>query len=162
MTGRPRRLPNAGLRSDALSGLFLLLLAAFAWLAAQDLPFGTLHRPGPGFFPKSLACLTGGLAALLAVRAMRGDGQDVRSLWPDRSGAIRVALLLAVVLGYVIALEPGGYLLVTACLFLVLLRWVGRRSWSETVGITLLVAAGSYLLFARWLMVSLPAGLFAP
>jgi putative tricarboxylic transport membrane protein len=149
-------------RPDALSGLALFLVAVGAWLAAQDLPFGTLHQPGAGFFPKSLAVLTGALAALLAIRGLRGDAEDVRTLWPDRAGLARVIGMTAVLLGYLVALEPAGYLLTTTGLFLVLLRGVGRCSWPETLSVALLAAGGSYLLFARWLMVSLPAGLFAP
>jgi putative tricarboxylic transport membrane protein len=149
-------------RPDAASGLTLLFVAACAWIAAWDLPFGTLHQPGAGFFPKSLALLTGALAALLAIRGLRTGAPDVRTLWPDRAGLARVAGMVAVLLGYLVALEPAGYLLTTAGLFLVLLRWVGRCSWLVTLSVALLAAGGSYLLFARWLMVSLPAGLFAP
>jgi len=154
--GKPWRRP------DPLAGLALLLLALFAWLAAGPLPFGTLHQPGPGFFPRSLAALTGAMSLLLLLRGLSTGAPDVRGLWPDRPGALRVLLLLLVLLAYLAALEPAGYLLATAGLFLVLLRWVGRRSWPQTAGVTLLAAGGSYLLFARWLMVSLPAGLFAP
>ena len=149
-------------RPDALCGLTLLAMAALAWLLAGSLPFGTLRQPGAGFFPKCLAVLTGILAAVLAARGAAASGPSVRSLWPERAGLVRVAVMLAVLLGYLAALEPAGYLLATAGLFLVLLRWAGRRSWPETAAVTLLAAAGSYLLFARWLLVSLPAGLFAP
>jgi putative tricarboxylic transport membrane protein len=149
-------------RPDALSGLFLFLVAVFAGLAAWDLPFGTLRSPGAGFFPKSLAVLTGGLAALLATRGLREAAPDIRALWPERGGVLRVAGMLAALLGYLVLLEPLGYLLTTAALFLVLLRWAGRSSWPTTVCVAVLAAGGSYVLFARWLMVSLPAGLWAP
>jgi putative tricarboxylic transport membrane protein len=162
MTPRSTGPLGAFTRPDALSGLTLFLVAAFAWIAARELPFGTLHQPGPGFFPRSLAVLTGGLAAILMARGARGKAQDVRALWPDRPGTARVVGMLAVLVGYLVALEPVGYLLTTAGLFLVLLRWVGRQSWPVTVSVALLSAAGSYVLFARWLMVSLPAGLWAP
>jgi putative tricarboxylic transport membrane protein len=154
--------PLGALGPDALSGLTLLLVAACAWIAARDLPFGTLHQPGAGFFPRSLAILTGALAALLMIRGLRTGAADVRTLWPDRGGAARVIGMTAVLLGYLVALEPAGYLFTTAALFLVLLRGVGRCSWPVTLSVAILAAGGSYLLFARWLMVSLPAGLFAP
>lgn len=149
-------------RPDTLSGLALFLVAVGAWLAARDLPLGTLHQPGAGFFPKSLAVLTGGLALLLAIRGLRIEAQNVRALWPDRGGLARVVGMTAVLLGYLVALEPIGYLLTTAGLFLILLRWMGRCSWPATISVATLAAGGSYVLFARWLMVSLPAGLFAP
>ena len=162
MNGHLRGPLHALGRPDALCGLTLLVTAALAWLCAGDLPFGTLRQPGAGFFPKSLALLIGGLAALLAARGAAAGGPSVRRLWPERAGVVRVAVMQAVLLGYLVVLEPAGYLLATAALFLLLLRWVGRRSWPETAAVTLLATAGSYLLFARWLLVGLPAGLFAP
>lgn len=162
MTGdRTGRL--AGLRSrDAAGGLVLLALAAAAWLAAGELPFGTLQRPGPGLLPRSLAVLIGGLALLLVLRSASGAAASLAGLWPDRGGVRRIAILLAALLTYALALEPVGYLLTTAATFLILLRWVSGRSWPATVTGAVLAAAGSYLLFARWLMVSLPPGLWAP
>ncbi len=147
-------------RRDALSGLVLLALALVAWLAAGDLPFGRLHRPGPGFLPRSLAVLIAALALLLVARGARGE--PVPAAWPDRAGGRRIGLMLAALLAYAVLLEPAGYLLATGGLFLVLLRWVSGQSWAVAGLGTVLAAAGSYLLFARWLMVSLPSGLWAP
>jgi len=147
---------------DALSGLALLAVAAFALLSARGLPFGTLHQPGAGFFPKNLAVLVGVLAATLLVRGAVVPAPSVRGLWPERNGLRRFALMLASLVGYVCILEPVGYVLTTAGLFVVLLRWVGRQTWAATSIVAVLAAGGSYLLFARWLLVSLPVGLWAP
>jgi putative tricarboxylic transport membrane protein len=147
---------------DVVSGLALGGLAVFAWVGARGLAFGTLTQPGPGFFPRSLAALTGALAAALVVRGGLAPASPLAALWPERAGVRRVLVMLAALFGYAAALEPLGYLLATLGLFLVLLRGVGRRSWPVTGLVAVLAAAGSYLLFARWLMVSLPAGLWAP
>jgi putative tricarboxylic transport membrane protein len=149
-------------RPDVASALVLLAVALLAWMAARDLPWGTLHQPGAGFFPKSLALLLGSLSIVLLARGGLIDTAPVSSLWPEREGRIRVAIMLAALLAYVLLLEPVGYLIATAGLFLVLLRWVGRQGWAITLGTAALAAVGSYVLFARWLMVSLPAGLWAP
>ena len=162
MTDDPNGPSPAWGRPDALSGFALLLVAVFAWAAAWPLPFGTLHQPGAGFFPKNLAVLVGVLAATLLVRGAVVPAASARGLWPERRGLLRVALMLAALLGYVCILEPLGYVLTTAGLFVVLLRWVGRQSWPVTAAVAILAAGGSYLLFARWLLVSLPAGLWAP
>ncbi len=145
-----------------MSGLAFLLVAVFAWVAARSLPFGTLHQPGAGFLPKSLAVLVAVLAATLLVRGALVPAPSVRGLWPERLGLLRVALMLGALLGYVALLEKVGYILTTVVLFVILLRWVGRQTWPVTVTVAILAAGGSYLLFARWLLVSLPAGLWAP
>jgi putative tricarboxylic transport membrane protein len=149
-------------RPDAVCGLALLLVAVFAWAAAWPLPLGTLHQPGAGFLPKSLAVMVALLSAALLVRGVIVPAASVRGLWPDRRGLLRVALMLAALLGYVGILERVGYVLTTAALFVLLLRWVGRQSWPITAAVAILAAGGSYLLFARWLLVSLPVGLWAP
>jgi hypothetical protein len=154
--------PPAWGRPDVLSGLVLLLIAVFAWGTARALPYGTLHQPGAGFFPKNLAILVGVLASVLLLRGAVAEAPSVGELWPQRSGVQRVALMIGALLGYVATLETAGYVLSTAGLFIILLRWVGRQSWLVTLAVTVLAAGGSYLLFARWLLVSLPAGLWAP
>lgn len=161
MTGEPNGPSPAWGRPDAVSGLALLLVAVFAWVAARPLPFGTLHQPGAGFLPKSLAVLVGALAATLLLRGAVVPATSIRGLWPERRGLLRVAVMLGALLGYVVLLETAGYVLTTAILFVLLLRWVGRQSWPVTAVVTILAAGGSYLLFARWLMVSLPAGLWS-
>ena len=70
--------------------------------------------------------------------------------------------MLASLAGYVLAVEWLGFLIVTVALFVVMLRWVGRQSWTATLVTAVLAAGGSYLLFARWLMVSLPSGAWLP
>jgi putative tricarboxylic transport membrane protein len=149
-------------RPDVVSGLTLLCVALAAWVGAWALPIGTLHQPGAGFFPKQLALLMAVLAILLLIRGFRTDAPPVQRLWSDRAGLARVGLLLAVLVGYVLVVEIAGYLLTTAALFLVVLRWIGRQGWGVTLTVSLLASTGSYLVFARWLMVSLPSGAWTP
>ncbi len=149
-------------RPDALSGLALLAVAAFAFLGARTLPFGTLHQPGAGFLPKSLAALMAVLAVVLCVRGALTPAPPGRRLWPERGGLLRVSQMFGSLLAYVALLETIGYIVTTAGLFVFLLRWGGRQSWTVTAAVAILAAGGSYLLFARWLLVSLPAGLWAP
>ena len=149
-------------RPDVASALVLIAVALLAWLTARDLPWGSLHQPGAGFFPKSLSLLLGILSILLLARGSLIDAAPVSRLWPERAGRIRVVIMLVALLAYALLLGPVGYLIATAGLFLVLLRWVGGQGWAITLGTAVVAAAGSYVLFARWLMVSLPAGLWAP
>ncbi len=158
MKGRQNRLK----RSDALSGLALLGVALFAWFGASDLPAGSLRQPGAGFLPKHLALLMAGLAALLLARGCRTGTGSAAELWSDRAGLARVVGMLAALMGYVLVVETAGYLLTTAALFVVMLRWIGRQGWAVTLTVALLASGGSYLVFARWLLVSLPAGAWTP
>ena len=59
---------------------------------------------------------------------------------------------------YVVALEPLGYLLATAVMLFVQLRWVESRSWRSSAAIAVLAAVISLILFRVLLKVSLPEG----
>jgi putative tricarboxylic transport membrane protein len=162
MIGSDMRWRDLAGKSDALSGLTLLFVAVAAWVAARWLPFGTLNQPGAGFLPKALAVVLSGLALVLWVRGAIVSNPDAGSLWPDRAGALRVGVMCAALFVYVLAVDTAGYLLTTVGLFCILLRWVGRQSWPATLVTALLASVVSYLVFARWLMVSLPTGTWVP
>jgi putative tricarboxylic transport membrane protein len=149
-------------RPDVLSGLTLVCLALVAWVGAGDLPIGTLHQPGAGFLPKHLALLMAVLATFLFVSGCRARAGSAAGLWSDRPGLARVGGTLAALIGYILVVETAGYLLTTTALFLVMLRWIGRRGWAVTLTVALLASGGSYLLFARWLLVNLPGGAWTP
>ena len=59
---------------------------------------------------------------------------------------------------YVVALEPLGYLMATAAMLFVQLRWVESRSWRSSASIAVLAAVISLILFRVLLKVSLPEG----
>jgi hypothetical protein len=86
----------------------------------------------------------------------------VGALWPDRSGRRRVLGLALLLVGWVALVEAAGYLLTTALFVALMLRGLGGRGWGMSVAVSLAAAGGSYLLFARWLAVSLPRGALLP
>ena len=59
---------------------------------------------------------------------------------------------------YVAAVGTLGYLVTTASLFVVMVRWVGGRGWLHTLVVAALGSAGSWYVFGRLLRVKLPAG----
>jgi hypothetical protein len=109
-----------------------------------------------------LAALLGGLAAALLLRGIREPAPSVGALWPDRSGRRRVLGLALLLVGWVALVEAAGYLLTTALFVALMLRGLGGRGWGMSVAVSLAAAGGSYLLFARWLAVSLPRGALLP
>jgi hypothetical protein len=57
-------------------------------------------------------------------------------------------------------LERLGYRITIAVLLVYYLGVLERRPWVRTLVLTAVVALGSYYLFARWLRVPLPIGVF--
>jgi len=141
-------------RRDAIAAAATLALGAGAAVAASKLPFGGLRNPGPGFFPWWLGLVLLLLGVVLLVQAIReraGAGAAAERPW-------KVLLLLAVLAVYVLVLDAAGYLIATFLVVVFMLRVLEPQRWSVALGVAALAAAGSYVLFAVWLGVPLPAG----
>jgi putative tricarboxylic transport membrane protein len=147
-------------RRDAIAATALLLFAALAALeSARLLPFGVLRNPGPGFFPWWVSLALG----LLALVQLGDTFRRRRTPGPgDNGGRLgKVIGVLAVLTAYALGLDTVGYPIATFVVVLFMLRVTEPHRWPVALGIALLAAGGSYLLFAHWLAVPLPAGLLA-
>ncbi len=140
---------------DLVSGLFWLAVAVFAVVQGFALKLGTLNRPGPGFFPFWSGVVLGLLSLVLLVKSL--TKRDARF-----SSGLRSSKLLVVVgalLGYLVLLEPLGFVAVTF-LFLLLLFRLERRGWVFSAVSALVGTFSAYALFQLWLKTQLPVGLF--
>ncbi len=71
----PRTSPGPrGVSRDVVAGLFLLLLAAGAFVACLDLAIEDAGAVGPGLMPKAVALLTAGFGALILVIGLMSPG----------------------------------------------------------------------------------------
>ncbi len=140
-------------RGDLVAGALLVALGVGVCIRAVRLTVGSAHDPQPGFFPLIGAILLIALAGLLIAQALRGAGEapeaSKESLGPP------AVLLLGLAL-YVALLEWAGYPVMTALMALLALRVLGAR-WVPGILVSVLLSAGSYLLFVR-LGVPLPLG----
>jgi putative tricarboxylic transport membrane protein len=162
-TGDPAsRTPSRWARADVAGGAALLVLAALAWVAARALPLGALSQPGAGFFPRILTLLLAALSLVLLVRGLTRPGVVFTEPWTDRPTRRRLLLMTGALVFYIAAVGTLGYLVTTAALFVVMVRWVGGRGWLVSLAVAALSAAGSWYVFGRLLRVNLPAGALLP
>jgi putative tricarboxylic transport membrane protein len=141
-------------RIELAGGAIFFLLGLGVCVEASRLGFGSVNAPQPGFFPWIGGVLLTGLSISLLVWALCG-GPSAGSL---QGNWRHPALLVAVLAVYVPLLEPVGYPLTTAALCVVVLRILKTRRWSVTLGVSVVLALGTYLLFRRGLGVELPPG----
>ncbi len=142
-------------RRDVVVATVTLAFGAAAMYESSKLPFGTVHIPGPGFFPWWTSAVVVLLALILLAQAFSSSSSAPRE-GPGRIA--KVVALLAVLAAYVFFLEPLGYLLCTFLLVLFMLRVTDRERWAVALSMSAITAVGSYVLFAVWLSVPLPAG----
>ena len=147
--------------NDGLIGTVLILFGTAVLLYTRGFPTLEEGYPGPALFPNVLAVLflIAGLVLLF---------QGVRSKAPlikiDRQALGGRALLnilsvLAAVVVYIFLSETVGFLILSCGLLFLLMTWLRATVfWSVVMacGVTL----GIYLLFAKFLLVPLPWGLW--
>ncbi len=145
------------LRRDVIAAAAMLLFAAAAVVeSVRMLPYGGVHNPGPGFFPRWTGLVLIGLClALLRVGLKAGRGAAGGAA---AGQVVKVLGVLAVLGAYALLLDVVGYPIGTFLVVLFMLRVTERQPWPVALALSLLAAGGSYLVFAVWLHVPLPPG----
>ena len=147
----PRR---AGLGRYAAAALIAVGLAAL--FEATGLAFGTVHQPGTGFFPILVA---GAVVFFGAIAFAERPEPESDSEISKAGGTARVWAVIAALAVYAVAFKAVGFIICTALLLVVLLRGIGRVSWTATATGVFFGSIGCYWMFTR-LGLPLPDGLF--
>jgi putative tricarboxylic transport membrane protein len=142
-------------RRDVVVAALALAFSVTALYESAKLPFGTVHSPGQGFFPWWISTVIFLLALFLLFQALMSPSSVTRG---GSGGIAKVASLLIVLAAYTFLLEPLGYPLCTFLLVLFMLRATDPQRWTVALGMALITAVGSYIVFAVWLSVPLPRG----
>jgi putative tricarboxylic transport membrane protein len=142
-------------RRELIVAAMALLFGATAAYESTKLPFGTIHSPGPGFFPWWTGILIVLLSLVLLVQSLTSRSSTNREGF-GRFG--KVVALLIVLAAYTFLLDSVGYPLCTFLLVLFMLRVTDPQPWAIAVGVAGITAVGSYIVFAMWLSVPLPRG----
>ncbi|HSH91190.1 MAG TPA: tripartite tricarboxylate transporter TctB family protein [Ramlibacter sp.] len=113
---------------DAVGGLVVMAVGAFAFWQGSHLPIGTLGGMGAGMLPKSLAVLLGLLGLVLMVSAVLGEGPKLER-WSVRGPL----LVLGAVVAFGLAVRPLG-LVVAGPLAIVIGGFASDEvRWKETL-----------------------------
>jgi hypothetical protein len=137
--------------------LFWLLMGVAITAESWKLGLFGMFGPDRGFFP----FLAGVLMSLAAAGLMLSRGAWVPaggSFWPSREGALRVAIIVAVLAAMILALPRLGFLLSGALLAPVMIRYAGPSTWLSAVLIGLGATVAIHLLFVHLLRQPLPEG----
>jgi len=141
---------------DLTSALFWLAFAIFFSIESlTQLKLGTLHQPGPGFFPFWAGVVLGLLSLILLLKSLRN--QERLSLSGLKSW--KLLLVAGALLAYLLLLETLGFVTITF-LFLFLLLRLEYKGWVFSAVSALLGALASYAIFQLWLKTQLPTGPF--
>jgi hypothetical protein len=141
---------------DRVAGVALVLIGLATLWESRAFPLGSLHRPGPAYMPVVLALLL--IVFGVAVFAMGRGARTLREVgWPEWRHAVAIFAACAFAAW---GLERLGYRLTMAMVVGFLLLALERKGWVLGIGLTLVMAWGSFYLFDTLLRVPLPRGPF--
>ncbi len=150
--------------ADIASGSFAVLIGLVVLYAATGITGGLEERLPPRTLPYVLgtAILIAGVALL--IRSWRFMGENPPIKWPDRSGMIRVSVILASLAVYIALIDILGMPVSTVLYvtFTVWYLWIGRFALLYAVITGLLSGAIVMYLFIQFLELSFPLGPFQP
>ena len=146
--------------ADQWSGLFLSILAASMIWASVCLPYGSIHNPGPGFFPLWLGVILCGMSIGLFVQTTwrKEKEKTLREILEEDVRWGKVLLVIVALILYGFLMDFIGFLIVTFLLMAVLLRFIEPQPWKAVIGWALVGSVGSYLIFEVWMKLRLPKG----
>lgn len=148
------RAAPAGVRSDVVAGVVIVLLALAVGWENRVYPIGSLAEPGPGYMPLLIAVALGVFGGLIALRAGASPLFNTIDWSEGRRGM--VMLVACGVATFV--LERIGYRLTMIVLLVFMLGVVERKRPLPTVLVAVGFAFLAYFLFATLLKVQLPLG----
>ena len=143
------------LKADRWIGFLFALFSLYVCVESVRLGLGTYHRPGPGFL-SFLAGIILGVLSLALISLVLFRSTEKAQVWHNRDQILMVFLAM---LGFTLLLEWLGFILTAFLLIGFLLKVVERRGWGFSLGVALVVAGASYVVFDLWLRAQLPAGI---
>jgi putative tricarboxylic transport membrane protein len=140
-----------------ISGLVVFLLAFVIFWQGRSLSIGSLHAPGPGFFPALIAAVLVILSLVLMIEGGKKEGEEDAV---SGQAIIRMLVLFAALVAYFLFLEYLGFVVVSFLLMFFLFLWVGRQRWYVAFLSAVICIGLAYLLFEILLKSNLPRGVF--
>jgi hypothetical protein len=155
--------------SVVFAGLILAVGLVYG-IMALNMPRGRLSYPGPGLFPTIvgiflIATALGCFIQEILSGKKRSESPpasplpDRDSAAPPRSNVQKTFQLMALMIGYTLALKPLGFLVCIGVFLIVAIRIFGYRRWVPALAMAAVIAAISYVTFVLWLKVPLPPGI---
>lgn len=147
-------------RKDFFSSLFFILLSLYVIWESINLGFGSFAKPGPGFFSFLLGLSLGIFtlsvfpAILLLKKGISQKTEKENIPWKP------LLFTFSSLIGFTFLLNTVGFTLDTFLFLLLLLRTVGKKSWSVSVLTSFSITFCTYLLFGWFLQTQLPVGPF--
>jgi putative tricarboxylic transport membrane protein len=144
---------------DRFGGMFWLGLGIVISALSSRLGLGNLHKPGPGFAPLLAGAILTLLGLILTLSTYSKQFVDEKTISIlVKKGRKDSFLALSALLGYILLLEPLGFLTTTFIFLVVLFKIKEKKRWVIPLVLSLSTVVVSYLIFSVWLRLEFPKG----
>lgn len=137
--------------NDLATGLLLIAVAALGFWLAMDLRIGTAQRMGPGYLPRAMCAVLGGLGALIVVRSFIVSGAP-REPW----AWMPLALVSASIAAFALGIEKVGLFVSIVALVVVASLAAPDKRAGEVAILSVGLAAFSSFVFVKMLGLPIP------
>jgi len=142
--------------------IFWLLFSLILCIESYRLSMGGIRSPGPGLFPFCLGFVMAGLSLIGAIQSF-GKHEHKQGEAPDSRQPFRwwnIAVIIAAILAYALALEKLGFFICTFLFVGLLLKVVEPQPWKVAIVGGLIAAVSSEIVFNILLRSRIPSGVF--
>lgn len=147
-------------KADIICAAMIVLYCAYSMIDAAKLKIGWVKNVGPGggFLPFWLCFMMGALALIVLVQAIMAK-ETGETFFTSVEGRKSVGKVFFSTFGCVVAYVFIGSYFGSILYLSYYMRFIGKRSWLQTVVIGVLVPFGIWFMFEYFLKISLPKGL---
>ena len=142
------------------SSILWLLFSVIVCIESYKLNIGTLHNPGPGFYPFciGLTLILFSLIVLLSSIFLQKE-EASQEKTGEKSNIKDILLVVISLFLYAIVYEHLGFVLSTFLFIIFILKIIERKKWLIAISFAIFTAAISYVVFNLWLNANLPKGI---
>ena len=142
---------------ERAGSVIFLAAGIYGLIFSIQLPLGRWNEPGPAVFPLALSILlcVSGIVWFIRGKRKEGERSDLSALLGNFGTPLKI---VGLTLAYILALDRVGYLLASLVYTFILFSWVSRYKLWISVGLSVLIGAGSWYFFEKLLSVQLPKG----
>ena len=150
------------MKKERAASFIFFFVGLYGLIFSIQIPLGKLKEPGPGVFPLGISILLCISGILWFIRSKRGASEKAEKIDWRKIARLLVtpAKIVGLTAAFILALDHLGYLLTATLYIFLLFLWISHYKLGVSAGLSLIIGAGSWYLFEKFLALQFPKGLW--
>lgn len=147
-------------RRETASNIVVAMTGFVFLLYNMKYSLGQWANPGPGVFPLMVGAVWAVLATWQLVCVLRKHKAPGGEIFQENKGKTKALFMIAALVFYLLIVKAVGFFITTFLFVIICSRLAGAKGWGRPIALSIGVNLFCYLLFATWLKLSFPKGIF--